>query len=349
MQFAVHDAVRADDVKGLEGLLAVADPDLRDMEGRTALHIAAELGYEGCVRTLLAHDAMPAMKNREGSNPLHLAAQRGHSTVVQLLCTAGISVNTTDANSKTPLCMAAHLPNSDTVEVLLNANADVHIYNSLGYSPAHEAIMGKATTTLRRLLEYGHCANAGGEAVSPLLHHAVGLGSVEAVEMLLLYGADIEGVGVNEDTPLFCAVRSLECVTVLLRRGARVRKPGEGYRLSPLGAAAKCGNTEVVEALLAAGAQVSATEVRCAIRARSPASLTALLQSGAAHHARDMLHTAIDADCAASLQILISHQADLEFQEDDLTPYQHASVPFLKKAHLAEILREAGCFVCDDS
>lgn len=73
-------AARKADAEALSRLLAdeatFRDPDMEDSDGRTALHFAAGLGSEECVRLLAEAGADLDRKERSGGGltPLHVAA-----------------------------------------------------------------------------------------------------------------------------------------------------------------------------------------------------------------------------------------------------------------------------------
>lgn len=56
---------------------------------RTALHLSAILGADVACGALLRHGADPKAKDLEGSTAMRLAARRGKATVVRVLLQAG--------------------------------------------------------------------------------------------------------------------------------------------------------------------------------------------------------------------------------------------------------------------
>lgn len=54
-------------------------------EGRTALHIAADSGFEAIVGLLLDRQAGARICDNDGCLPLHLAVLKGHTGVVAML------------------------------------------------------------------------------------------------------------------------------------------------------------------------------------------------------------------------------------------------------------------------
>ena len=73
---AIHHAVERCNIDILRKLLEFKDinVDILDENGMTPLHIAAELNNELSLMTLLEFGADPELKNKEGLSPLHITA-----------------------------------------------------------------------------------------------------------------------------------------------------------------------------------------------------------------------------------------------------------------------------------
>lgn len=69
----------------------------------TALHIAAQAGYEETVKTLIQIGAMVNARTDTRQTPLHLAAISGQISVVKFLIMSKAKVNANDNESMTPL------------------------------------------------------------------------------------------------------------------------------------------------------------------------------------------------------------------------------------------------------
>jgi ankyrin repeat protein len=81
------DAVRRGDVQEVARLLAAgADPNVKDLDGHTPLHIAAEQCRADLAELLLRHGADPNAKNVRGKTPLHRAVWERCGAVVQSFC-----------------------------------------------------------------------------------------------------------------------------------------------------------------------------------------------------------------------------------------------------------------------
>lgn len=84
------------------------DPDAEDADGRTALHFAAGLGSEECVRVLALAGADVNRRDRtvNGLTPLHMAAGYGRADAVRALVVAGADVTVEDGRGRTALDLA---------------------------------------------------------------------------------------------------------------------------------------------------------------------------------------------------------------------------------------------------
>ncbi len=72
-----------------------ADPNIKDIEGNSTLHIASHLGDSSArmISLLLQYGAEVNTRNMRDYIPLHLAAESGYATGVQLLISKGADVN----------------------------------------------------------------------------------------------------------------------------------------------------------------------------------------------------------------------------------------------------------------
>ena len=69
------------------------DPDIPDVNGRTALHHAAYSDELGAAKLLIARGATVKYKDPYEYTPLHIAAREGRQDIVQVLLNAGAEIN----------------------------------------------------------------------------------------------------------------------------------------------------------------------------------------------------------------------------------------------------------------
>jgi len=114
------------------------------------------------------------------------------------------------------------------------------------------------------------------------LHRAANSGDLAAVEALLAKGADVNARGLAKQTPLHLAVTK-EIAQLLISKGAQIEARDRHGR-TPLFWAAGAGRKDVVEALLAGGAQADAPEatdtemnnLMAGLRSQLPAQMKAI-------------------------------------------------------------------------
>jgi uncharacterized protein len=110
-----------------------------NLQGETALMIAAIRGHQDLVQAMLAKGAQV---NRTGWTALHYAASGGHSGIIRLLLEAHAYIDAESPNGSTPLMMAAQYGSPESVKLLLEEGADVTLKNRVGYDALEFAKLG---------------------------------------------------------------------------------------------------------------------------------------------------------------------------------------------------------------
>ena len=105
------------------------------------------------VLLLMQHGADPNNKDGEGCSALHLSAQFGHTAIVAYLVAKCCHINDTDSNGMTALMWSCFRSNSlDPTRMLLTLGASTSMRDNLhGNTPLHWALLSKnlnAVTTL---------------------------------------------------------------------------------------------------------------------------------------------------------------------------------------------------------
>ena len=94
---------------------------------------------------LLAQESDPNARNSQGATPLHIAAAEGHLVWVEVLLTYGAAASARDAVNDTPLHAAVREGYPLVVEALLSHGANPDALNQFNWSPYHMVIaMGRA-------------------------------------------------------------------------------------------------------------------------------------------------------------------------------------------------------------
>jgi ankyrin repeat protein len=103
-----------------------ANVNSTDLQGRTALSFAAELGNTEMAKELLDARAAPDQRDKLGNVPLHWAANNGRVEVLKVLLAARAAVDAPDRQGITPLMGAIAHNQPEAMKVLLAAGADPH-------------------------------------------------------------------------------------------------------------------------------------------------------------------------------------------------------------------------------
>ncbi|HEV8394046.1 MAG TPA: ankyrin repeat domain-containing protein [Vicinamibacterales bacterium] len=173
-------------------------------------------------------------------DPLVRAAAAGDGAAIRALLKQGHDVNATGPDGATALHWAVRADDLATVDALIRAGARVGVANALGVQPVYVAAQNGNAAMLKRLLDAK---------------------------------ADVNATDAAGDTLLMAAVRaeSPDAVRLLLERGAKVNVADPDVAQTALSWAARLNHTEIIRALLSAGATVdAATRVGPKAAARPP-------------------------------------------------------------------------------
>ena len=156
-------------------------------------------------------------------------------------------------------------------------------------SPVADAARQGDLPTVQELLQQGLDVNGWDMGGTPALHWGVHFNNEALVDLLLSAGADVEGANRYGQTPLQVAVLQHHAAMVLrlVEAGANTEQ-ADASGETPLLQATRLGDLDVVEVLLARGAQVDARDphygqsaLMVAVREDHPALAQRLLRAGA--------------------------------------------------------------------
>jgi ankyrin repeat protein len=237
---------------------------------------AAQNGDRDSVRELLKKGVDVNAAQGDGSTALHWAAIKGDADLARMLVFAGANVRaTTRIGAYTPLYLAAKGGYADVVAVLLTGGADAKAATSNGTTPLMIAAAAGDTKSINSLIENGADINATETKGETPLMFAAGFNRLEAVKLLLAKGADhkattkvvdlfaltapeeeamLRGGGGNSTRPQAPRAADIAGATRAYRYNELIGSQGG---LSALLFAARQGYTDVVMALLDAGADVN--------------------------------------------------------------------------------------------
>jgi len=283
-------------------------------------------------------DVAPELLEHTGDvlprRPLHVAVRAEHEELAKHLIARGAKVNFPDTRGRTVLWDAAALGNAVLAKALLEAGADPDVFIEHQTGPGGRP-MGRYWTVLHMAIDdnrpriVGSLIDAGADLdgsagpdprIRPL-HLAVKLGRTEIAKLLVAGGADVNAADTWGSTALHraAACRRPALAGLLAANGADLEARTEHDGATPLhSAAVNADRTPVVEALLRAGADPSATT-----------------KSGTTP-----LHLVAGDDNVEAARMLIAKGADVDAQwGDGGTPlhiaagYGHVKVATLLLAH----------------
>jgi uncharacterized protein len=187
----LHRAAARGDAAEIERLLAQrSDPEVRDGNGRTPLHIAVFGSRAAAARALVQGGANANALDAQRYDVVTIAAVKDDVSMLRLLLTLGASArNITSPYNGTALIAAAHLGHDGVVALLIKAGAPLDHVNNLGWTAVIEAVVlgdggRRHLAALRALIEAGANVNiADRQGVTPLAH-ARARGYREMVSML---------------------------------------------------------------------------------------------------------------------------------------------------------------------
>ncbi len=217
-----------------------------------------------------------------GNAPIVDAVKRQDKTSARALIKQRADVNAVDAEGMTALHWAAHWDDLETVKMLIRSGAHARVANRYGVTPLHEACTVGNIAMIEVLLDAGADANAVlGEGETPLMT-AARTGNAAAVRLLAVRGADVNATEAwrGQTALMWAAAENHEAVArLLIELGADVNVRSTHYEfpalvggnggiihdraeggLTALMFAARQGSVETTERLLAAGANVNASE-----------------------------------------------------------------------------------------
>ncbi|KAL5259674.1 hypothetical protein ACHWQZ_G009945 [Mnemiopsis leidyi] len=170
------------------------DPNfIHRASGHTPL-TKAVLGKEPkrMIMLLCRYGAFLEFRDRNGYTALHHASINGKHESMQVLLDVGASVNSRDLKGMTPLYNAICDGNSTlTAEILLKEKCDLNIVDNTGqWNELHQACKRGKTDLVELLILYGSEINARTSAGNSALHISASFNKVHCARQLLYRGID---------------------------------------------------------------------------------------------------------------------------------------------------------------
>ncbi|KII64485.1 Transient receptor potential cation channel subfamily A member 1 [Thelohanellus kitauei] len=209
--------------------------EIKDTQGMTPLHYAAEQGCPRIAKILIEHKADLMALNKFGMTPLHLACEEGHPEVASLILSELKEkspeklkdyINSKDKNSFSPLHYAATSGVVDLVSLLLEYGAECSFDPQTDYtSPLHLACVTNQLDNVKLLVENNlNIVDVKNQNQETPLMIVASLNRTDILNYLLQYNVDIDSTDKDQDTALFFACKKdhLESVKILLDAGAKL-------------------------------------------------------------------------------------------------------------------------------
>ena len=283
------------------GLAAVVEDVLRmnpsvvsnqDGYGRTALHEAAQAGWEDIVTMLIDKGADLSLLDDEKKTPFVYAAECGHAKVISILEEHYVRGDHHQQELEEALCDAAEAGKTGVVKELLDLDVSPDAKKS-GIAAMTAASLKGHKQIVRFLLKNGASVD-GWPSDSIPLHQAIRNGHIEIATLLLDFGANIQARDRLNRTALFetLGTPDIRGATLLLKNGIDIScRDSTGNTV--LHEAARRGNIELASRFIDRGVEVNfpnhegLTPLHLAARHGHLEVATLLLQKGAASDARD--------------------------------------------------------------
>jgi ankyrin repeat protein len=179
-----------------------------------SIHLAAYIGSFAKVKSLIERGTDPNSRNKDGDTVLHLAVSGGHNDIAGLLIDSGANPNTKNRMGQTPLHIAAKTGYKDIAELLIDKGANVNLSNNEGRTPLLEAVYSGHKELVELLILHGADLNAKTHKDMTALDYALHLGFKDIAE--LLNGNDKE-LSLNNREPYTIIVTDPKSVRRFLR------------------------------------------------------------------------------------------------------------------------------------
>ena len=239
------------------------DPNLKDFEGGTLLHLACKGGRIDVVHTLIqTFKAELNIRDDHNDTPLMKAVEYGRcETVKSLISDYGCDISIKGSNGYSLLHFAGHM---EMFEMFVSEfGMSPIVIDGDGNTPLMLAMKKEKNELVLALLEKYSCDpnTKDNEGNSPL-HVACMKGNLTLVKILMSHGADQNAPDGCSNTPLMLAIKNdfnKTVLTLLTQYGCDPNiKDNDGY--SPLHVACKKGDINLVQTLITYGADLNALD-----------------------------------------------------------------------------------------
>lgn len=282
-----------------------AKPDVNTdtMQNFSPLIVACQRGEPAIVEALLDAGANVNRAAASGVSPLALCAGQSNLAIVKRLIERGANVDAADESGQTPLMWAAINGRVDVMQALIRSGADVNRKTHQGFTPLFFAMKSGNPQAPVTLMEAGadvdYRAPDGTSAVQLAMYQQ----QFDVAALLIKRGVDLVVIDRNGNSLLHAAIQNQQpaLVELLLAQGANpnaltgpsqvvwryevnfTSRPYVVHQKTPLLLAAELGATDMMRALVAAGADTKfraddGTNVLLAAAQSNPTALAFALE-----------------------------------------------------------------------
>ena len=236
----------------------------QNFSGQTALWLACCSTRQGSVKFLLEAGSYPNIANNNGDTSLHAAVLGGcRRKIIRTILDHGGDVNITNKQKQTVLLLACKTRNLDIITVILKDGADPNIADDDGDTCLHNAVkIGCSKEVLQAIIERSTDVNISNKNNQTTLLLACKMRNTEATNVLLNAGANPNFVDIYGNTCLHHALRvhsNKETLQALIYHGVDVNVTNKSNQTALL-LASKMKNTEAINELLNVGANTNSVD-----------------------------------------------------------------------------------------
>ncbi|XP_055707282.1 transient receptor potential cation channel subfamily A member 1 isoform X3 [Phlebotomus papatasi] len=275
---AAHQAAARNKVNILQFIRdQQGDLNSQDALGNTPLHIAVENDSLDALDFLLAIPVNTTILNEKKQAPVHLATELNKVSALQVMGKHrnAIDIQQGGEHGRTALHLAAIYDHEECARILITEfKACPRRPCNNGYYPIHEAAKNASSKTMEVFLQWGESRGSSREEMISFydsegnvpLHSAVHGGDIKAVELCLKSGAKISTQQHDLSTPvhLACAQGALDIVKLMFTLQPKEKKISlsctDVQKMTPLHCASMFDHPDIVEYLVANGADINALD-----------------------------------------------------------------------------------------
>ena len=248
-----HEGVLRGEPSALDPLLNGQLPiNTRDVDGNTALALAAFCDHRHMVKSLLAKGAHVNAKDNKSQTPLHKACRQGHSEIVEMLLDHKADINRKKCRDETPLILACSRGHLSVVQMLLDSGADIHVRDMYDRLPLHWAIKGGNLEIVKMLHKQGSKLTSCDQFRKNTIIQAAKCNQADILDFILetsSEGLDKEDSLMRGPMQIAAVKNSCQCLSSLICHGVSINHQSSRGKTA-LMEAAFAGNLESIELLL---------------------------------------------------------------------------------------------------